>query len=168
MIIMFYENEKCGIGCLDVETNHIFLEQFEGTYDHISHEMRRIINRYRPAEVLLQKSDKEISKICRQICNPFIIEGHAMTGTVEEILSIMKDISKDPIFYRLDLLLQKSEEKDDGFIYYPTIMALGLVLMYLKKLGLEAKIFGQCIFEFTNFRETKLTPMFDAQVYENL
>lgn len=38
----------------------------------------------------------------------------------------------------------------------------------MKNLGLEAKIFGQGIFELGDFDAVKLKPMFDAQVYENL
>jgi hypothetical protein len=38
----------------------------------------------------------------------------------------------------------------------------------MKNLALEAKIFGQGIFEICDFSVSKLKPMFDAQVYENL
>lgn len=38
----------------------------------------------------------------------------------------------------------------------------------MKNLTLEAKIFGQGIFEICDPEHIKLKPMFDAQVYENL
>lgn len=47
-------------------------------------------------------------------------------------------------------------------------MALGLLLNYLRNLGLEGKIIGQGIYEFIHFQTHRLKPMFDAQVYENL
>ena len=82
----------------------------------------------------------------------------------------MRDLSEDPIFMRFANLLgsANSQETDEKFDFYPIIMALGLLLNYLKNLGLETKIFGQGIFEFVHFRTAKLKPMFDSQVYENL
>ena len=82
MLVIFNHGDKCGIVCVDVDTTHFYLEQPEDKAHENMHEIRGIVNRYRPAEVLLQKADKEIKNMSKQICNPYIIQGVPMKGRI--------------------------------------------------------------------------------------
>ena len=68
------------------------------------------------------------------------------------------------------LLLYAKENKlnEEEFSLFLPVRAMALLLSYLENLGLETKIFGQGLFEMQCFQKSKLKPMFDAQVYENL
>lgn len=61
---------------LDSSTNKFWIEELE--VDEQLHDVRRVINRYRPVEVLLHKSSsiyvKNMKQIARQICSPYINE----------------------------------------------------------------------------------------------
>ena len=65
---------------LDGETNEFLLDEIVDDPNY--HETRRILNRYRPVELLLPRNGhEEIAQIARQISNPFIVELRLTTDT---------------------------------------------------------------------------------------
>lgn len=72
IVVIYKEGARFGIVVLDGESNHFYVEEMND--DEYLHEIRRVINRYRPVEVIVPDRDhKEIVQIAKQICNPYIV-----------------------------------------------------------------------------------------------
>jgi DNA mismatch repair ATPase MutS len=74
MLCIWREKQITGVVCVDTESNKFYLEEFhQKSYDQLC-EIRTIINRYRPVEVVIKKGDDEVRKMAKQICHPYAVE----------------------------------------------------------------------------------------------
>jgi DNA mismatch repair ATPase MutS len=103
MLAVYIQGTKCGVVCIDIENNHFYIEQFDEKKEGGSniHHIRRILNKYRPVEIIVQRKDNSTKKIAKQICQPYIIEMEPMEGSLLHIIKTMNELSGDSFFQRL-------------------------------------------------------------------
>ena len=93
---------------LDSQTNHIYLQ--ECVDDEHMHEVRRVLNCYRPVEVVLpDRGHKEIAQMARQICSPHIIEISLPDFNIGRVVNMYCDVNMSLLFRDLKA---KYEEED--------------------------------------------------------
>lgn len=67
---LYHTGSKFAAVILDSESNHFFVE--ESSDDKNFHELRRVLNKYRPVELLLPCGKRDLSQISKQICDPYL------------------------------------------------------------------------------------------------
>ena len=91
---------------MDSESNRFYTEQIEG--DDNFNQVRRIVNRYRPVELILQKKaeyNKQFRFIAKSICSPFILEVEFEKRSVETMITDFSNITNlNPFFRQMRLL----------------------------------------------------------------
>lgn len=162
----FYKfDEKFAVLVLDAESNHFYLEELVD--DDYFHEIRRIINRYRPVEVIVPDRDhKDIIQIAKQICSPYTVEINFSRQNIQSQLERFVRSNNSLLFQELvNKYHEENVESDIAFSRLRTVQVLALIWQYLDSLCLCEKIFHQGLFSEQCYKKNVAKPFFDSQVY---
>ncbi|CAD8045359.1 unnamed protein product [Paramecium sonneborni] len=103
-----------GISIVDCTTNHFFLDQFFD--DEQSNQLRSIIYKTKPLEVIISKATPEIEKMMKTICNPIIIASKKEFKECEYIFQQLKVEYLEQKIVSKNIVKQSTNSSFEGIV----------------------------------------------------